>query len=73
MAVFSLRESSLTGQELFKKELASSYVLSGASRTFSTEVSSPICRKLAHVEADAAMSSSTLKENLIVDQDMCGP
>ena len=73
MAVFSLSESSLTGQKLFKKELTGSHVLSSASRTFSTDVPFPICRKLAHVEIDVATSSGALKGKLNVNQDRVEP
>ncbi len=60
------------GQELFKKELAGSYVLSNASRTFSAEVPFPVCRKLAQVVIEVSTSSGALKGKLNISQDMCG-
>jgi hypothetical protein len=61
------------GKEVFKKELAGSYVLGGVSRAYVALVPPQACRKLATVEIAVKTNIGILRGKKDVRGDACLP
>jgi fimbrial chaperone protein len=67
----SIRGITLDGQEVFTKELAGSYVLSGISRAYDVLVPPHACGKLATVEIAVKTNTGILRGEQDVHRDAC--
>lgn len=68
----SIRGSASDGRELFTRELAGSYVLSGNSKPFRMAIPGLICGKLSRVEVRMKMNTGLLNGALNIESGMCG-
>lgn len=59
------------GEEIFSRELSGWYLLSGASRTYATEVPADLCPELAAVDVEATTDKFLLAGHLDADKAMC--
>ncbi len=67
----SLRGTSPDGRELFNREFAGWYLLSGASRTYRTDISRDVCRGLARLDIEVSSDKYSLKGGMEVRKEMC--
>ncbi len=68
----SIRGAASDGSELFTRELAGSYVLSGMSKPFRTAIPVPICGKLSRAEVQITTDIGPLSGTLDIESGMCG-
>jgi fimbrial chaperone protein len=61
------------GQEIFTKELSGWYLLSGISRTYSTEIPPDICKNLSKMTLMVKTDKFNLNGSLDVDKNLCVP
>jgi len=61
------------GGEIFSKELSGWYLLSGASRVYSTPVPQEVCKDLVKLDVEVKTTRFNLSGKLDVDQTMCLP
>jgi len=67
----SLRGISPDGRELFNREIAGWYLLSGASRYYQTDIPRDVCHGLARLDIEVKSDKSSLKEGMEVRKEMC--
>ena len=60
-----------SGKEIFSKELGGWYLLSGASRPYSAEVPSDLCREVARIDVAVRTDTLVWNGNLVADPSMC--
>jgi len=59
------------GKEIFSKEVAGWYILSGVTSSYETEVPKEVCGKLVRIEISAQTENSSINGNLNVQKNMC--
>ncbi|OGP35463.1 MAG: hypothetical protein A2X88_07780 [Deltaproteobacteria bacterium GWC2_65_14] len=59
------------GEEIFSRELSGGYLLSGASRTYATEVPADLCPEFTAVDVEATTDRFPLAGHLDADKGMC--
>jgi len=69
----SVRGVAADGHEAFSREIAGSYVLGGAFRSFGALVPQEDCGKLSHMDIQVITDSFQLNRTLNVRKDMCAP
>lgn len=62
-----------TGEEVFSKELAGWYLLSGVTRLYSSSIPEPLCKETSVIEIEAKTNRFKLSGRLDVNQEMCLP
>lgn len=68
-----LRGKNAKGEEIFSKELSGWYLLSGASRFYTTPVPQDVCDDLVRLEVEVKTTRLNLNGKLDVDKTMCLP
>jgi fimbrial chaperone protein len=63
----------LKGEEKFLKVLSGWYILSGVSRSFTTEIPQTVCEAVTKVSIEIKTNKFTLNGNLDADKTMCLP
>ncbi len=66
-----VKGSDREGTETFSKELSGWYLLTGASRTYATPVSSEVCRSLSKIDLEVKTTEFTLNDTVDVDKALC--
>lgn len=68
-----LKGSNAQGKEAFSKSLTGWYLMSGSSRTYTLDLPADACRELSRIDAVVNTDKLTLKADLTVTGDKCGP
>lgn len=68
-----IRGKNPKGEEIFLKEFAGWYLLSGIGRTYSLTIPQEVCKDLANIDATFKTERFNLSGELDVDQTMCLP
>jgi fimbrial chaperone protein len=68
-----VRGKNAKGEEIFSKELSGWYLLSGASRLYSTPVPQDVCNDSVRLDVEVKTTRFKLNGKLDVDQTMCLP
>lgn len=69
----AVKGKDLEGEEKFSKELSGWYLLSGASRSYTTTIPQEVCAAVAKVSIEVKTDKFTLNGNLDADKTMCLP
>jgi fimbrial chaperone protein len=69
----TVKGKDLKGEEKISKELSGWYLLSGASRSYTTTIPQDVCETLAKVSIEVKTDKFTLNGNLDADKTMCLP
>lgn len=68
-----IKGKNLKGEEIFSKELSGWYLLSGASRLYTTTIPQDVCSDLAKIYLEVKTDKFILNGNLDADKKMCLP
>jgi len=69
----NLKGKNITGMEIFSKELSGWYLLSGASRVYTTQIPPEICKDITKLDIQVKTDRFILDGKLNVDKAMCLP
>lgn len=69
----NLKGKNITGMEIFSKELSGWYLLSGASRIYTTQIPPEICNDITKLDIQVKTDRFILDGKLNVDKAMCLP
>jgi fimbrial chaperone protein len=69
----NLKGRNITGKEIFSKELSGWYLLSGASRVYTTQIPAEICKDITKLDMEVKTNRVNLDGKLNVDKAMCLP
>jgi fimbrial chaperone protein len=69
----AVRGRNTKGEEVFTRDLAGWYLLSGAARVYTATIPPDVCQNLAKITLEVKTDKFTLSGNLDADKTMCLP